>query len=108
MSLSKNEVSRLRILDALADDGEFLEEIYLHCSFSQSDTTIRPYRCTYRLWEVLDALRSMVTEGLVLEHLGHGFSDPANVAHRVFVLTESGQQKLYTALRQSGPEWFEL
>jgi hypothetical protein len=55
----------LRILDALVDDEEQLEEVYLTVNFSRRDNLFLLYREHFRLLEVLDRLTQLERDGLV-------------------------------------------
>jgi len=90
---------RVRILDALSDDEEFLEEIYLLVNFdlqevrrnSQNVRCYIQYPKTYRLWEIVAELSAMKADGLVADHHQSGFPSGTDSVSALYSLTEVGQ-----------------
>jgi len=94
------------ILNAMADDGENLEQMYRSICFelvsnAQSHQEYRPVSDAPKLWEIVEHLRELVQQGLtkpVCDEEGRPWtSNPNDVAalwKAWFVLTPHGQAML--------------
>jgi len=89
---------RKRITLVLADDEEFLEEIYLdvnfslheHQSFQGSRFEYVAYDVRFRLSEILEMLAHMEHESLVAFRMVKGFPTECGVATNMYRLTDLG------------------
>lgn len=91
---------KLRILNILSDDEEFLEEIFIHANFEiEEDRTSSPsvvwYRSfskRFRLADVLSVLACMAEDGLVGHRTPDGFDVRCESTAKLYRLTDKGRE----------------
>ncbi|MBD3284632.1 hypothetical protein GF395_04300 [Candidatus Uhrbacteria bacterium] len=113
--VQEDNVLAARIADALADDEEFVEEIYKDVNYQLVEresggslaACLDPFRRQYRLAEIITALADLETRGLVARRVVSGFPEEAGLGAVVFSLTQAGEQ-LRKELWERREDWFEL
>lgn len=93
------DLLRKRIVVALADDEEFLEEIYLYVSYSPNEQRsehgsryeFTRHTLSYRLSEIVEILHLLESAGLVSWRRVKEFPESAGITANMYRLTEEGE-----------------
>lgn len=107
MEIKSRRTLEERIIFALADDEEYLEEIYLDVNFDLEEERRAPHsifwyrghRLRFRLAEILVVLDELVTAGYVARRTRPGFPAACGVAADLYSLTDLGRRRCEAQIR---------
>lgn len=101
------DVITFRILDALVEHHQQLEEIYLAVNYLSEDGLIRRYRKRMRLAELVVKLGTLEESGWVTSFSTLGYEAVADLAGKSFRMTKEGR-RVWFEQATTKRNWYEL